>query len=104
MRNWVVRAHYASGDVVEEFETLADAQSGQERHRGKAQWISLAGPAPSGVTVPQRCSFCGKDRSRVGRLIAGPTDSGVAICDECVSLCNHIIGGSTPIGSPSGNR
>ena len=35
-----------------------------------------------------RCSFCGKSRSEVKRLIAGPT---VYICNECVDLCNDII-------------
>ena len=35
-----------------------------------------------------RCSFCGKSRDQVRKLIAGPT---VYICDECVSLCNEII-------------
>jgi ATP-dependent Clp protease ATP-binding subunit ClpX len=35
-----------------------------------------------------RCSFCGKSRDEVRKLIAGPT---VYICDECVTLCNDII-------------
>jgi ATP-dependent Clp protease ATP-binding subunit ClpX len=35
-----------------------------------------------------RCSFCGKSRDEVRKLIAGPT---VYICDECVHLCNDII-------------
>lgn len=35
-----------------------------------------------------RCSFCGKSRDEVKKLIAGPT---VYICDECVDLCNDII-------------
>jgi len=35
-----------------------------------------------------RCSFCGKGRDEVKKLIAGPT---VYICDECVDLCNDII-------------
>src|SRR5213082_2239123 len=35
-----------------------------------------------------RCSFCGKGREEVRKLIAGPT---VYICDECVDLCNYII-------------
>lgn len=35
-----------------------------------------------------RCSFCGKSRTEVKRLIAGPT---VYICNECVNLCNDII-------------
>jgi len=35
-----------------------------------------------------RCSFCGKNREEVKKLIAGPA---VYICDECVDLCNDII-------------
>ncbi|MFQ5543180.1 MAG: ATP-dependent Clp protease ATP-binding subunit ClpX [Nitrospiria bacterium] len=38
--------------------------------------------------LPLRCSFCGKNRDEVKKLIAGPT---VYICDECVDLCNDII-------------
>jgi hypothetical protein len=37
---------------------------------------------------PLRCSFCGKDKDSVTKLIAGP---GVYICNECVDLCNEII-------------
>ena len=32
------------------------------------------------------CSFCGKTRSQVSKLIAGP--GGVYICDECVHACS----------------
>ena len=35
------------------------------------------------------CSFCKKPQDRVGKLIAGP---GVYICDECVGLCNMVLG------------
>ncbi|GAA1710908.1 ClpX C4-type zinc finger protein [Kribbella yunnanensis] len=35
-----------------------------------------------------RCSFCGKDKTEVNRLIAGPA---VFICDECVGLCEQIL-------------
>ena len=34
------------------------------------------------------CSFCGKSKNEVRKLIAGPS---VFICDECVDLCNDII-------------
>ena len=34
------------------------------------------------------CSFCGKNQSEVGKLIAGP---GVYICDACVRLSNDIL-------------
>jgi ATP-dependent Clp protease ATP-binding subunit ClpX len=39
-------------------------------------------------TESLRCSFCGKNRDEVRKLIAGPT---VYICDECIDLCNDII-------------
>ncbi len=34
------------------------------------------------------CSFCGKSKHEVRKLIAGPS---VFICDECVELCNDIV-------------
>ena len=34
------------------------------------------------------CSFCGKDKTLIEKLIAGP---GVYICNECIDLCNEII-------------
>jgi ATP-dependent Clp protease ATP-binding subunit ClpX len=38
---------------------------------------------------PPECSFCGKREKEVKRLVAGP---GVYICDECVGLCEALIG------------
>ena len=38
-----------------------------------------------------RCSFCGKKRTQVQRLIAG--SNGVNICDQCIDLCCEIIEG-----------
>jgi hypothetical protein len=40
---------------------------------------------------PLRCSFCGKSRDQVKRLIAGQRD--IAICSECVALCHEMIEG-----------
>ena len=34
------------------------------------------------------CSFCGKERAKVKKLIAGPK---VYICNECVDLCHSIL-------------
>jgi ATP-dependent Clp protease ATP-binding subunit ClpX len=34
------------------------------------------------------CSFCGKEKSEVERLIAGP---GVYICNECIETCHDLI-------------
>ncbi|MGE9911023.1 ATP-dependent Clp protease ATP-binding subunit ClpX [Atopobiaceae bacterium SGI.236] len=36
------------------------------------------------------CSFCGKSRDQVRKLVQGP--NGVYICDECVAACADIIG------------
>ncbi|MBJ2356486.1 ATP-dependent Clp protease ATP-binding subunit ClpX, partial [Sphaerochaeta sp. S2] len=36
------------------------------------------------------CSFCGKSQDEVKRLISGP---GVAICDECIKVCNDMLAG-----------
>jgi ATP-dependent Clp protease ATP-binding subunit ClpX len=48
------------------------------------------------------CSFCGKSQEEVKRLINGP---GVAICDECVKVCNDMLSGDpnlqeTVVGLP----
>jgi ClpX C4-type zinc finger len=37
---------------------------------------------------PKLCSFCGKSRAEVSKLIAGPA---ACICNECIGLCNDII-------------
>ncbi len=41
------------------------------------------------TAASRACSFCGKDSVQITRLIAGP--GGVAICNECIDLCNGII-------------
>lgn len=37
-----------------------------------------------------RCSFCGKSEDEVDKLLSGPN---AYICDECVAMCNNILGG-----------
>jgi hypothetical protein len=34
------------------------------------------------------CSFCGKSKNEVAKMISGPN---VFICSECVGLCNDIL-------------
>ena len=56
------------------------------------------GPSPVSKTegtskVPKkraevRCSFCGKLREDVSKIIAGPN---VNICNECIEICNEIL-------------
>lgn len=35
------------------------------------------------------CSFCGRYKDEVGKIIAGP--NGIYICDDCIDLCNRVI-------------
>ncbi|MFD7445159.1 ATP-dependent Clp protease ATP-binding subunit ClpX [Streptomyces sp. NPDC059909] len=54
-----------------------------------------------------KCTFCGKSRREVRRLIAGP--GAICICDECVGLCNELIAegaaeeAARETGGPFGN-
>ena len=44
------------------------------------------------------CSFCGKKDADVTKLVAGPRVYGagprVYICDECVTVANHLMEGA----------
>jgi hypothetical protein len=51
----------------------------------------------TGSTEQLVCSFCGKSQQDVERLVAGPD---VYICDECVDVCNEIIGPSMGLTQP----
>ena len=33
------------------------------------------------------CSFCGRYKDEVGKIIAGP--NGIYICDDCIDICNR---------------
>ena len=43
------------------------------------------------------CSFCGKKRTEVEALVAGPT---VYICNECLGLCDEIIAEELSLEDP----
>ncbi|MNB93931.1 ATP-dependent Clp protease ATP-binding subunit ClpX [compost metagenome] len=40
------------------------------------------------TTTTLKCSFCGKKKDSVKKLVAGP---GVHICNECIDLCSEIV-------------
>jgi ClpX C4-type zinc finger len=44
--------------------------------------------APRAEAEKLTCSFCGKSRDEVGKLVSGPNN--IFICDECVLLCLQI--------------
>lgn len=47
--------------------------------------------------LPASCSFCLKEHTDVGTLVAGP---GVYICDECVALCSQLITSKPKLAGP----
>ena len=57
------------------------------RHLHADQREELAVTATKPTTA--NCSFCGKPNTEVRKIVAGP---GVYICNECVELCNDVIG------------
>ena len=49
-----------------------------------------------------RCSFCHKAQEVVGKLISSPSDYPRAyICDECIAVCNSIMGDDKPKPAPA---
>ena len=50
------------------------------------------GDGNNGIDLPEDmifCSFCGRLRQEVNKLIEGP--DGILICDECVEMCHKIM-------------
>ncbi len=58
----------------------------------------MAGKGKGGIDYT--CSFCGKPQGQVKRLVAGPGK--VFICDECVVLCQQIMGDYAATEASSG--
>ena len=42
------------------------------------------------ITEDLACSFCGKNRSIVGKLVASAKDPRVYICDQCIAVCSQV--------------
>jgi hypothetical protein len=58
------------------------------RTKPSANWNPLEQIGKVVTSKPPQCSFCGKAKSEVMQIIAGPE---AFICDECVQLCVRII-------------
>ena len=52
-------------------------------------WRSFTVGGGRSRPAPLACSFCGKPRESVGKLIAGP--GGVAICDACAAKAGQVL-------------
>ncbi len=85
--------------LFESYETrLADLEEGmtlsrveREQHSEVSAERRAGASSPTGaLEKPEEvsCSFCGKRREEVSRLVSGPT---VQICNECVEICNEIL-------------
>ena len=69
---------------------MADGEQPARRGRVGGLVRGRIGPGQrTGKVTALACSFCGKDKSAVQRMIAGP--NGVFICNECIALCNEIL-------------
>jgi len=90
-RHWRALAD-ATDRIAEASEaTAVSLRRSAETHREMAE--SIEGLPPSRlkegrISPLETCSFCGKDRLQVDKMIAGPS---VFICDVCVGLCVEII-------------
>ena len=86
---WVIRRY----DGAEyRLETIAKIYPDDDEVADGRRFVSFQQVAAmimnSDAKIPVRCSFCSKDHTQVGKLIAGPS---VFICDECVALCQIYI-------------
>jgi hypothetical protein len=61
----------------------------------------MTSDAPAATAIQLRCSFCAKPTSEVEKLIAGP---GVYICNECVGLCQEVLGAEQKKPAGSGTQ
>lgn len=67
-----------------------DPTRGKAAEEAFAQWVERwVAEIYDAASYTTRCSFCGKTNAEVETLIAGPN---VYICNECVLLCNTILG------------
>jgi hypothetical protein len=79
--------------LLEDFqERLADLEEDKVLSSIEKQTVSISetkrkSKAPK-KQVEVRCSFCGKLREDVSRIIAGPD---VNICNECIEICNEML-------------
>ena len=76
-RNEIARQLFQIGAALEE--TLKQAYG--------EKWAAHV-PQFAEETADESCSFCGKARKEVGKLIVG---SSVHICNECVHVCDEIL-------------
>jgi RNA polymerase sigma-70 factor, ECF subfamily len=88
------RLHKSRYQLREQLSLLQEHIQSNSRQGTKAMTINASAQTKSGLC----CSFCGKHNEQIGTLIAGPIfgNTRIYICNECVEVCNQIIGGEIP--------
>jgi hypothetical protein len=71
---------------LEQEKTLSEIEGG-EISRSHTEERTASYTKPEEI----RCSFCGKEREDVVKMVSGPD---VHICNECVEICNEIVSDS----------
>ncbi len=51
--------------------------------------------------IDRRCAFCGRARSEVKKLVAGPS---VYICDRCIVVCRQLLADDRRVLAPAGPK
>ncbi len=77
------RAVYACDECVHACSRVIE---GADSARALPDYMHIVADADTSQAI---CAFCGKRRSLVRVLFAGP--NGVHICDECIALCDEIV-------------
>jgi len=74
--------------VVVREETFVERICKEREEHGPVPILAPLSPLLQVSDSPMQCSFCGKAKDEVKKLIAGPS---VHICNECVLLCSDIL-------------
>lgn len=88
--DWLARVTSNRGHVAMSDDDEAKDRFAQLRSRARELEVAAERLKSGKSDGGPFCSFCGKEKSEVKELIAGPN---VFICDECVALCNDILAG-----------
>ena len=93
------RLAFHTGQSIERIEKDTDRDNFMSAEEAKA--YGLVDDVLINMTTNDNdlhCSFCGREKSEVGKLIAG-TDG--YICNECIELCHSMLEDSGEIEAPS---
>ena len=83
--------HAMTPERVEKMMSAPPERSPPERDtgsRGVTPWASAPRPRSETASPDLACTWCGKQRSAVKKILTGQSGH---ICNECVALCSDIL-------------